>query len=152
MKLCGVPVSIDQLRWLCGLFHCLHGDNIQIKFISLIHTRQTRFFLMYCSQVQKVSNYRSKTGVSTPGRHALSGAGTGSQRGDMEIEFPCKDVLKQKKIIVSTLVTSGRYMSSIILWNTSKKLAWYVYWWSVMVLEVKTLIPSLLLTDIVMYM
>ena len=77
---------------------------------------------VYCSQVQKVSNYRSKTGVSTSCRHALSGAGTGSQRGDMEIEFPCKDVLKQKKIIVSTLVTSGRFVINHLMkmWKNLK--------------------------------
>ena len=57
-------------------------------------------------QVQQVSNYKSRSGVMIGTvAHSLGGS---SKHGDMEIEYPNKDVLKTKKIIVSTLVNSGR--------------------------------------------
>ena len=60
-----------------------------------------------------MSNYRSISGVmSQTVKHGLSGA---ARRDDMEIEYPNKETLKKKRIIVSTLVTSGRYELSVIL-------------------------------------
>ncbi|XP_067932453.1 putative helicase MOV-10 [Watersipora subatra] len=61
-------------------------------------------------KVQEVSNYKSVSGVASRAvRHGLSGK---SKQGDMQVEYPNKDVLKKKRVIVSTLVTSGRLVSA----------------------------------------
>ena len=62
-------------------------------------------YCLYILQVQAVSNFESKTGVATTMRHALSAR---SNRSDMEVYFPSRDKLRQKKVVLSTLVTSGR--------------------------------------------
>lgn len=55
-----------------------------------------------------MSNYTGKEGgLSRAGGQRLFG-GVPASSG-MEVEFPNRDTLKDRKILVCTLVTSGRY-------------------------------------------
>lgn len=63
-----------------------------------------------------MSNYTGKGGsASGAGRRQLYGSV--AVPSNMEVEVPTKEDLKQRKIIVSTLVTSGRYGTVWQVWH-----------------------------------
>ena len=57
-----------------------------------------------------MSNYTGKEGgLSRAGGQRLFGGVQVPASSGMEVEFPNRDTLKDRKILVCTLVTSGRY-------------------------------------------
>ncbi|XP_067934400.1 putative helicase mov-10-B.1 [Watersipora subatra] len=85
--------------------------HVDEKDILRLNAPSRSFDDIHSLKVRKVSNYvEDSSGGSRAGGGRLFGPVAVSSK--MKVEFPSRDVLKQRKILVSTLVTSGRLVSA----------------------------------------